>query len=287
MPMKKKKGTRKKKAKAASSSSSLRTFFDAEMIDEQQKVPQTNHDCSLNASHYKRKLNEIHIPENNSMKKQKGKEILIVIDEAPFVKAACDSSKEWFCKICMEQKPSSSMFKETRCDHSFCFDCTRNHIATKLKDENMIMVHCPESNCKSLITPQQCTSILPGEVIYRWEKALRYTQIPPILIFDCPFEDCSAKLQDDGKEIGVIEYECPECERKICSKCRDFKHEGMDCNEFKELVKRAIEEEENEKEEEEFEIVLVKLAEKENWKRCPNCNNFAGKKDGSNKVECW
>ncbi|XP_022717828.1 E3 ubiquitin-protein ligase dbl4-like [Durio zibethinus] len=290
-PLRKKKKTDEGKRKQSTPSfcGSSGTCYEAKLIAETQNFLQTKPDCSLNVSRLKRKLHDINSPENNPMKNQKGKEIVVELEELSFPRATSypqpgeSSNTTWFCKICMEPKPASMMFKVTRCNHSFCFACTRRHIATNLKDENKIEVCCPESNCQSLITPKKCKSILPWEVIYRWENTLYYSQTPPILTFDCPLEDCSAKIVDDGKDIGVVQYECPACHRKICAECRDFVHEGMDCDAFKVLVERVMEDAEEEK----LDCALLKLAEKENWKRCPNCNDFAGKTEGSNKLECW
>ncbi|EOY13775.1 RING/U-box superfamily protein [Theobroma cacao] len=273
----KKTGSRRKKTTGASSSSSPGACYDAGLAAETPEGRRSVRSCSSNVSR-KRKLHEIHSPESGPTKKQKGKEK--VIDES-YPKAASGSSKGLgLCKICMEEKPTSMMLRRNRCDHSFCFDCTRQHIATKMK-ENIIKIQCPVWNCGTLITPKQCKSILPGEVISRWKDALHCSRTPPVLEFDCPSEDCPFRLTDDGKAIDVIEFQCPECLVKICAECKGFSHEDLDCDEYKELVNCEIEEEEY------YYLALLKLSKKENWKRCPNCNNFAGKTtEGSNKVEC-
>ncbi|XVF79372.1 hypothetical protein PTKIN_Ptkin14bG0216900 [Pterospermum kingtungense] len=215
------------------------------------------------------------------MKKQRNKEGLIFATASDDQNPSSSGTKPCLCGICMEQKPISRMFEETQCNHSFCFGCTRKHMATKLKDENSIKVRCPESNCERLIKPSQCRSILPREVICRWEKALYYSETPPIMVLQCPYEDCLVKFVDNGKDVGVMKYDCPRCRRKICAECRDMEHQGMDCDEFKLMIKSAL------KEEEDIGFAVLMLAEKEDWRMCPNCNEFAAKKEGSNMVDCW
>ncbi|XP_021288400.1 E3 ubiquitin-protein ligase RNF19B-like [Herrania umbratica] len=269
--------SRRKKTTGASSSASPGACYDARLADETPKFPRSKRSCSSNVNR-KRKLHEIRSSESGPMKKQKGKEK--EIDES-YPKAASGSSKGLrLCKICMEEKPTSMMLRRKRCDHSSCYDCTRQHIATKMK-ENIIMIQCPVWNCGTLITPKQCKSILPGEVISRWKDALHCSRTPPVLEFDCPSEDCPARLTDNGKAIDVIELQCPNCLEKICPECKGFSHGDLDCDEYKELVNHEIEEEDY------YYLALLKISKKENWKRCPNCNNFAGKTtEGSNKVEC-
>ncbi|KAK5818236.1 hypothetical protein GOBAR_AA18941 [Gossypium barbadense] len=148
---------------------------------------------------HKRKLHDHQVQNNSSMKKQKG----VIIDELPISNPITDvlpsgSSNPLFCRLCGDQNPTSNIFNETHCGHRFCSDCIRCHIVTKLKDENTISV------------------------------------ILPVLVFECPYEDCKAKLVDD--DMGGMECKCPNCLTIICGECRDFKHEGMGCEEFKEFV---------------------------------------------------
>ncbi|MFQ6619567.1 hypothetical protein Gotur_000515 [Gossypium turneri] len=191
---------------------------------------------SSNMRIHKRKLHGHQVQNNSPMKKQKG----VIIDELPISNPITDvlpsgSSNPLFCRLCGDQNPTSNIFNETHWGHRFCSDCIRRHIVivTKLKDENTIAVGCPEPNCDTSITPEQCESILPGEVIYRWDDALLYSVILPVLVFECPYEDCKAKLIDDV--MGGTECECPNCLTIICGECRDFKHESWDVRNLRNL----------------------------------------------------
>lgn len=183
---------------------------------------------------------------------------------------------ESFCGICMDTKAQSEMFSNARvCSHLYCLDCIRTHVSVKIK-ENITKVKCPDPKCKGEIGPELCRSIVPKEVLERWEDALCESLILGTQKFYCPFKDCSAMLVDDGGE-SVTSSECPNCNRLFCAQCKVAWHSGMDCKEFKSLGK-----DENNPED----IMLMKLAKNKQWRRCPSCKFFVEKRNGCNHIAC-
>ncbi|XP_059668860.1 probable E3 ubiquitin-protein ligase ARI3 [Cornus florida] len=153
--------------------------------------------------------------ENNWMEKEKEK-----------VSKRSETGKysQSFCLICMDTKPAGEMFRNNTCVHIFCADCIRKYIASKIK-ENISMVKCSHLNCKGVLDPQVCRSIVTGEVFDRWENALCESMILVAQKFYCPFKDCSAMLVDDGRDVVTVS-ECPNCRRLFCAMqgfvaCRD------------------------------------------------------------------
>ncbi|KAL7617115.1 hypothetical protein Lser_V15G01512 [Lactuca serriola] len=185
-------------------------------------------------------------------------------------------SSESFCGICMDSKSSSEMFTNaTVCGHLFCSDCIRGHVSAKIK-ENIVLVKCPEPKCKGLIGPEICRSIVPKEVLERWEDALCETLILGSQKFYCPFKDCSAMLVDDGGE-AVTSSECPNCNRLFCAQCKVAWHSGMDCSEYKSL---------KEYERNPEDLMLMELAKNKKWRRCPSCNFYVEKNEGCQHISC-
>ncbi|KVI07707.1 Zinc finger, C6HC-type [Cynara cardunculus var. scolymus] len=182
------------------------------------------------------------------------------------------SSSTILCEICMDTKLTSEMFRNTNvCTHSYCFDCIRGHVAAKIK-ENITQVKCPHLQCKGLIGPEICRSIVPKEVLERWENSLCESMIlASEKITYCPFKDCSAMLVDDGAET-VTSSVCPNCNRLFCASCNVVWHSGFDCNEFRGLKK-------GEKDPED--LKLMDLAKRKKWKRCPNCKDLRERKSCS------
>ncbi|KAI3796897.1 hypothetical protein L1987_39584 [Smallanthus sonchifolius] len=96
------------------------------------------------------------------------------------------------CAICMDAKTASEMFQNTKvCAHLFCSDCIREYVAAKIK-ENVTAVRCPDPNCEGVIGPHDCGSIVPKQVLERWESILCESLIVGTQKFHCPFKDCSA-----------------------------------------------------------------------------------------------
>ncbi|XP_039165776.1 E3 ubiquitin-protein ligase RNF144B-like [Eucalyptus grandis] len=134
-------------------------------------------------------------------------------------------------------------------------------------------IDCPVLGCGGVLEPEYCRSILPPEVFDRWGNALCEALILEAERFYCPFKDCSALLINDGGAV-VRESECPNCRRLFCAQCKVPWHAGVECQEL------------NEGEREREDIMLMKLAEKKHWRRCPKCRFFVQKKSGCAFVKC-
>ncbi|PON66070.1 E3 ubiquitin ligase RBR family [Parasponia andersonii] len=179
------------------------------------------------------------------------------------------------CEICVEPKSGNESFRVRGCSHVYCSECMARYVASKLQD-NVTEIGCPVSECKGSLEPEYCRSILPQEVFDRWGMALCEALILGSEKFYCPYKDCSVMMIDDGKEI-IKESECPSCYRMFCAQCKVPWHAGIDCAEFQKL---------NKDEREEEDIMLMQLAKKKHWRRCPNCNFYVERKDGCLYMLC-
>lgn len=179
------------------------------------------------------------------------------------------------CEICAETRAGGDLFRIKGCSHAYCNDCVTRYVASKL-DDNVTRIDCPVSGCGGVLEPEYCRSILPPEVFDRWGNALCEALISQAERFYCPFRDCSALLiQDEG--AVVRESECPYCRRSFCAQCRVPWHAGVECQVFQGL---------NEGERGSDDIMLMKLAEKKHWRRCPNCSFYVQKISGCPFVRC-
>ncbi|XP_031267489.1 probable E3 ubiquitin-protein ligase RNF217 isoform X2 [Pistacia vera] len=178
------------------------------------------------------------------------------------------------CEICVEHKTANDSFSIQGCSHAYCTRCMSKYVASKLQ-ENIIYIRCPLADCKGSLEPEYCHKILPQDVFDRWNKALCEDVIPGAQKFYCPFKSCSALMITDGEVI--MESECPHCYRLFCAQCKVPWHAGISCAEFKKLNKNESSSED---------MMLIKLAEKKKWKRCPHCRYYVSKKDGCNNMKC-
>lgn len=181
----------------------------------------------------------------------------------------------FLCDICADSKPQKESFRIKGCTHSYCSECMKTYVASKLQD-GVSQINCPVPSCSGILEPEYCREILPFEVFSRWGNLLCESVILASQKFYCPFKDCSALLVDDGSE-KVTRSECPSCFRLFCAQCRVGWHEGVACSEYQSLGK-----DEREKED----IMLRQLAKSKKWQRCPKCKYYVEKSEGCLFMKC-
>ncbi|KAF5176419.1 Rbr-type e3 ubiquitin transferase [Thalictrum thalictroides] len=199
---------------------------------------------------------------------QQGPVTLVASNKKP-----CQPKPENFCEVCMDEKEKQEMFNHNnKCCHSFCSECIGKHIASKIQ-ENITSITCPDVNCETVLEPEFCQALVPQEVFDRWMDVLCESIIVGSQKFYCPFKDCSALIINDGEEV-VRESECMNCRRLFCAQCKVPWHGDLSCEDFKKLN------------EEDADAVVVKLAEKKKWRRCPSCKFYVEKRDGCLHITC-
>ncbi|KAL3634063.1 hypothetical protein CASFOL_021117 [Castilleja foliolosa] len=172
-----------------------------------------------------------------------------------------------FCEICLENKDSWQMFANDTCSHSFCYECTRAHISSKIQDQAK-EIACPALNCNHVLNRDDYSLMIPNETLVKWDESLCMALIPESQKLYCPFRDCSAMLVNDSVE-SLKQTHCLVCSRAFCAECRVPWHSEFTCKEFRKL--KGVK---NDR------IVKV-LAKKKNWKKCLNCKMYVEKTNGS------
>ncbi|KAF7146432.1 hypothetical protein RHSIM_Rhsim04G0115500 [Rhododendron simsii] len=205
----------------------------------------------------------------------------IIPSSAKKKEASSFKKKTFVCKICIETKPYSESFAIMGCTHCYCSDCVIKYVSSKL-DQNITQIRCPIPDCnKGVLEPEHCRAILPPEVFDKWGSALCESAIAASKKFYCPYKDCSAFMIDDDDGDGEVEAiakaGCLYCNRYFCAQCKVPWHKGIDCSEFQKL---------HEDEREREDIMLLKLAKKKKWARCPHCKAYVEKKGGCNNMFC-
>ncbi|RDX58036.1 E3 ubiquitin-protein ligase RNF14, partial [Mucuna pruriens] len=186
-------------------------------------------------------------------------------DHCDAKKKSSQPSRLLLCHICFDYKPVSDMFKHGKCNHQFCTLCITKHVATKIH-QNILKVICPSPNCSVELEPEHFLhTILPSEVIGRWECARCESLIVASEKSYCPFKDCSVLLVNDGGEV-VTSAECPSCHRLFCAQCKVPWHGNMTCEEFQANSDGK-----------ELDNKFFKLARRKNWQKCPQCTMFVQK----------
>ncbi|XP_044487683.1 probable E3 ubiquitin-protein ligase RNF217 [Mangifera indica] len=192
------------------------------------------------------------------------------------VKLESGESSQSFCEICAERKEIYEFYKTESCVHSYCLDCIRKYVATKLQDK-VITVTCPGLNCKSILEIDFFRPLLPKDVVEIWEEAICEEMIDVSQRFHCPFKDCSAMLviEIDGEVITCAE--CPFCHRLFCAQCDVPWHCGMECGEYQSL---------NADERGREDLMVRELAKEKEWARCPKCKYYVERTEGCRHMTC-
>ncbi|XP_060972220.1 E3 ubiquitin-protein ligase RSL1 [Cannabis sativa] len=188
-----------------------------------------------------------------------------------------------FCPICTEPKTTREMFRNDNCSHSYCSDCIGRYVVLKIQD-NISMVKCPHPNCRGVLEPQLCRSIVPEQVFGRWENALCESLILGAKKIYCPFKDCLAMMVVDDGEMSVTVSECPGCHRLFCAQCNVSWHEGTECGEFQRVSGKSGSTKISSSEKEDK--MVLELAKKKQWRRCPSCCFFVEKTEGCLHISC-
>ncbi|XP_061373994.1 uncharacterized protein LOC133316278 [Gastrolobium bilobum] len=182
---------------------------------------------------------------------------------------------KFLCSICFDSKAEYDLFRGGECNHPFCTDCISKHVATQIQ-QNILNVHCPNPNCSMELKPQHLQTLLPKEVIDRWESARYESSIAGWQKTYCPFKDCSVLLVNDGEV--VIQSECPFCHRLFCAQCKVPWHARMNCNEFQKLK--------NGKRDNDLDRKFLELAKGKMWQKCPKCYMYVQRRSGCEHMTC-
>ncbi|XP_057426541.1 E3 ubiquitin-protein ligase RSL1-like, partial [Lotus japonicus] len=174
------------------------------------------------------------------------------------------------CEICAEAREIDQMFRNQRCHHSFCSECITNQVAAKIQ-ENITVVPCLGLNCRGVLELETCRSMLPKDLIERWDDAMCEAFLLAAEKFYCPYRDCAAMMLDENGREEIRESECPFCHRLFCAMCRVPWHPGVGCEEYQSL---------NEDERGREDLLVRELANQKKWRRCPRCRFYVEKREG-------
>ncbi|KAM7280572.1 hypothetical protein ACFE04_007706 [Oxalis oulophora] len=191
-------------------------------------------------------------------------------EEFPNLRVVFDNGKTFcYCDICYELKRLHPL---KDCIHWFCQDCITKLISTNLEN-NVAIIPCPGLNCKRrTIQLESVRSLLPKSLVDLWSAALCKNFLNESQTLYCPFRDCNATLLIDNCNEIVRLSECPSCHRLFCAYCNIPWHSGIDCKEHGRLN--------------EDDMMVIELAKKNKWSRCPRCKFYVERTEGCPHITC-
>ncbi|KAJ7296795.1 hypothetical protein O6H91_Y098800 [Diphasiastrum complanatum] len=198
------------------------------------------------------------------------------------------SVKDQQCSICLDDKDGSEMFTVSSCCHKFCRSCVVRHAEVKIK-ASQVPVLCPEPNCATTFTVEECEQFLPSKTFDLLSKRLMESSIPEAERMYCPFRNCSALMRRGNTDFSQLAsssrnvrpstgpVNCVECERLFCAECRVPWHKYKTCDEYQKLPPELRDAED---------VKLHQLAENKNWKRCKECRCMIELAEGCFHMTC-
>ncbi|KAK7275363.1 hypothetical protein RIF29_16479 [Crotalaria pallida] len=177
------------------------------------------------------------------------------------------------CEICIEPLPADKVFNNNNlCVHPFCLDCIAKYIEAKV-EENVGNIPCPALNCKQLLDPLFCRSIISKQLFDKWCDTLCASIILNLGHRSyCPNPSCVALVINECKGQAK-RVQCPNCKNYFCFECQIPWHAGYRCEESGQLKDRN-------------DVLFGELVERQKWCRCYKCGQCVERIEGCRWVQC-
>lgn len=197
--------------------------------------------------------------------------------------------------FCDDDLKTEDLFFVKPCNHTFCFDCLKQHVITTINDNQAIIdsIPCPQPGCKIILNDNDVLQLLcHGEdVVIASEKAGTSSSLVPSpetplskyyrvigakfvehnkFLTLCPSPNCS-KVAQLFNNPSTEAIECPDCLTLFCFPCGRNWHEPLSCDQIKQ-----------------FETFDDKNLDwmKKKTKNCPGCKSPIEKNHGCNHMTC-
>ncbi|KAI3830706.1 hypothetical protein MKX03_009907 [Papaver bracteatum] len=178
---------------------------------------------------------------------------------------ATSSSNNYFtCEICRETVQLEDKFRSMEasgCFHPYCTDCITKYIETRVIDDNISDINCPNTDCSVLLDALSCRSILSKKVFEKWCRGFVYGRS----FF--PNRKCSELILNECVEtISMVKKsDCPNCKKVFCFSCMVPWKENHRCRHQTGDIAIDIDMDRND-------ILFMEMIKRKKLVRCPNCN---------------
>ena len=177
-------------------------------------------------------------------------------DDAPKDKAGLEDGDQNACVCCGDEEDSTSLV-EAPCRHVYCNDCLKELFLKATKDESLFPPRC----CRQNIPIDAISNSLSTEELHRFRIAsIEFNTTNRIY---CANPRCGIFILPENVQADLAR--CQECGNFTCTICKQVKHEG-DCPQD-----TAVQE-------------TIALADRENWRRCSNCQRMVELHVGCNHI---
>lgn len=158
----------------------------------------------------------------------------------------------------------------TTCGHIYCKECFANQAASS--DDIPVRCYGNEGKCLQVFSIGRLKTMLSHTA---FEELLQssfdtYIRTHPKDFHHCPTPDCPQVYRIT---VASKSFLCSTCLTSICTACNMIAHDGMTCEEFKDLKSGG-------------DKAFQKWKEENDVRDCPNCKSPIEKSHGCNHMEC-
>ncbi|PVH74461.1 hypothetical protein DL98DRAFT_499801 [Cadophora sp. DSE1049] len=177
-----------------------------------------------------------------------------------------DDQAESDCVVCWTE--ADDALKIT-CGHVYCRECFNAQVST---NDGTKAVICAEEYCRYTLEMQELKSILPHTTF----ESLRHTSFEAYVrahskdFQHCLTPDCPQLYRPTDEGIAVL---CTHCLMSICTSCKVVYHDGMSCEEYKDLSSEGTK-------------AFERYKKETDTRECPKCSLAIQKDYGCNHMEC-
>lgn len=184
-----------------------------------------------------------------------------------------DVGHEIVCNICFDDTDEVTCLS---CKHYFCNNCWGDYLNVKIKEGDIVALHCMAPNCKQVISDTLIQKLVSKE---NWSKYARFQAASfvdsnPNMKW-CPAPGCGNAVDRALAAIeGKNEVALCKCGTKFCFTCLKTAHTPVDCETVNKWEKKCNDD-----------------SETANWlashtKPCPRCKAPIEKNDGCFQMTC-
>ncbi|XP_051955110.1 probable E3 ubiquitin-protein ligase RNF144A-B [Xyrauchen texanus] len=185
------------------------------------------------------------------------------------------------CKLCLGEFPLEQMTTISQCQCTFCSLCLKQYVELLIKDGLETAISCPDSTCpkRGHLLENEIECMVAVEIMQRYKRLQfeREVLLDPSRTW-CPSSSCQAVCQLKEAEVQMPQpVQCPKCNLRFCSACREDSHTGQACQESLPIATFLPGE---------ISSHLKNQDDEAPIKRCPKCKVYIERDEGCAQMMC-
>jgi hypothetical protein len=137
------------------------------------------------------------------------------------------------CIICYANEVPQNIAHKLGCNHSFCQDCVKTYVVSKIRDATVKDIKCLQAGCKLLYPEPYIKEIVGDELFNKYLFFKRRSELQYCLqngYIHCTFANCQELVPYKDGEDSLVE-----CARghQFCAICKEEWHNSTDCKNVK------------------------------------------------------